>query len=76
MNTTLIYDYPVALDSKTTCIEFCIERLQQGQSTHVVTLNPEILMAAKQLPNYAAIVHKAQLKIPDGIEGIKGFFQV
>ncbi|HHP7232765.1 MAG TPA: WecB/TagA/CpsF family glycosyltransferase [Xenococcaceae cyanobacterium] len=41
-------------------------RLNQGIGTHVVTLNAEMAMLARQEPNFAQIISQAELVIPDG----------
>lgn len=52
----LIDDYTLWLKS----------RLQEGIGTHVVTLNAEMSMLAETHPTLAAIIHQADLVIPDG----------
>lgn len=41
-------------------------RLQQGLGSHVVTLNSEMVIQAERNEALAAIIHKAELVIPDG----------
>lgn len=41
-------------------------RIQNGQGTHVVTLNAEMTMQARQNPDLAAIINQAELVVPDG----------
>ncbi len=43
-----------------------VEQLQQGQSLHVVTLNAEMAMLARQEPPLAQLIQQADLVIPDG----------
>jgi N-acetylglucosaminyldiphosphoundecaprenol N-acetyl-beta-D-mannosaminyltransferase len=43
-----------------------LEQVQQQRGTHVVTLNAEMAMQAEQNPDLAAVIHKAELVIPDG----------
>ncbi|MCT7949098.1 WecB/TagA/CpsF family glycosyltransferase [Ancylothrix sp. C2] len=52
----LLQDYPTWL----------IQRLQQGKGSHVVTLNAEMTMQAKENPDLAAAINQAELVIPDG----------
>ncbi len=56
MPVDLLEDYPQCL----------AERLAQGLGTHVVTLNAEMTMQAQVEPELAAILHQADLVIPDG----------
>ncbi|MEY2976105.1 MAG: WecB/TagA/CpsF family glycosyltransferase [Prochlorotrichaceae cyanobacterium] len=42
------------------------QRVQTGQSTHVVTLNAEMAMQAQSNPELAQCIHQADLSIPDG----------
>uniref|UniRef100_B8HP15 Glycosyl transferase, WecB/TagA/CpsF family n=1 Tax=Cyanothece sp. (strain PCC 7425 / ATCC 29141) TaxID=395961 RepID=B8HP15_CYAP4 len=42
------------------------DRLAQGQGTHVVTLNTEMIMQAETTPELAKVIHQAELVIPDG----------
>jgi len=53
----LLSDYPAWL----------LQRMQQGQGAHVVTLNAEMAMQAEKEPPLAAIIRQADLVIPDGI---------
>ncbi|MGF1496635.1 MAG: WecB/TagA/CpsF family glycosyltransferase [Elainellaceae cyanobacterium] len=43
-----------------------VSRLRHGQGTHVVTLNAEMAMQAEKNPALAAIIHQAELVVPDG----------
>jgi len=47
-------------------IGWLAHRLDQGRSTHVVTLNAEMSMQADQNPDLAVSIHQADLVIPDG----------
>ncbi len=51
------------LDNYTTWL---VDRMQQGQGVQVVTLNAEMAMQAEQSPELGAIIHQAELVIPDG----------
>lgn len=53
-------------------IEKCEEMLNGDTSNLVVTPNPEIVMKAKDDPEYKEILNNASLVIPDGIGIIKG----
>jgi N-acetylglucosaminyldiphosphoundecaprenol N-acetyl-beta-D-mannosaminyltransferase len=52
----LLQDYPTWL----------IQRLQQGRGTHIVTLNAEMTIQAKENPDLAEAINQAELVIPDG----------
>ncbi|MCU0567754.1 MAG: WecB/TagA/CpsF family glycosyltransferase [Oculatellaceae cyanobacterium Prado106] len=43
-----------------------LTQLRQGQGVHVVTLNAEMAMQAEQNADLAAVIHRAELVIPDG----------
>ena len=43
-----------------------LERLQQGEGTHVVTLNAEMTMQAERSTSLAKVIQSAELVIPDG----------
>ncbi len=43
-----------------------VARLNQGQGSHIVTLNAEMTMEAKANPQLAAAIRQADLIIPDG----------
>ena len=40
--------------------------LASGQSAHVVTINPEIVMRARRDPEYGALLERTRLNVPDG----------
>lgn len=47
-------------------IQWLSDRLEQGQSTHVVTLNAEMVMQAQKNPDLAQVIQHADLVVPDG----------
>ncbi len=47
-------------------VPWSIERLKSGIGTHIVTMNAEIVMQAKQNPELAQIIQQADLVTPDG----------
>ena len=53
-------------------VEKCEKMLEGSSSNLIVTPNPEIVMKAKNDPEYKEILNKASLVIPDGIGIIKG----
>lgn len=50
-----------------TAIERLGERISRGEQTVVVTANPEILLEAKRSPKYWETLHRADLRLVDGI---------
>ncbi|HLO89187.1 MAG TPA: WecB/TagA/CpsF family glycosyltransferase [Nostocaceae cyanobacterium] len=46
--------------------DWLLERLQQHQGTHTVTLNAEMTMQAERNPHLAEVIRNADLVIPDG----------
>lgn len=49
-----------------------ITRIKQKKKTSIVTANPEIVMYAKEHPNYMRILKNNDYVVPDGIGIIKG----
>jgi len=43
------------------------DRLKEGRKTHVLTLNPEMLMLARKDPEFMAVAKEADIITPDGI---------
>lgn len=64
LKTFLVLGSPVHLLSNYT--QWLVDRMQQGQGVQVVTLNAEMAMQAEQIPELGAIIHQAELVIPDG----------
>lgn len=61
---------PVTLDDACARIEQAIQRARADDAyvpMHVVTANPEIVMAARRYPAFADALRRAQLVLPDGI---------
>ncbi len=56
----------VAVDLLDDYVNALVQRILQGQGAHVVTLNAEMTMQAKDNPKLAQIIEKAELVIPDG----------
>jgi N-acetylglucosaminyldiphosphoundecaprenol N-acetyl-beta-D-mannosaminyltransferase len=46
--------------------EWLSQRLQINESTHVVTINAEMTMQARQNPELAKVIQQAELVVPDG----------
>ena len=51
-------------------LNFCIDRINAHQNTHVITLNPEMVVNSKKNIRFSNIINNADLNIPDGV-GIK-----
>lgn len=47
-------------------LAWLMQQLQHQQGVHVVTLNAEMAMQAEANPDLAAVIHRAELVIPDG----------
>lgn len=47
-------------------LAWLMQQLQHQQGVHVVTLNAEMAMQAEANPELAAVIHQAELVIPDG----------
>ncbi|MBD2151820.1 WecB/TagA/CpsF family glycosyltransferase [Pseudanabaena sp. FACHB-1277] len=47
-------------------VAWLVERLQARQGTHVVTINAEMTMQARQNPALARVIQSAELVVPDG----------
>jgi len=66
MNKAFVLDYPVALDPKEDLLASLRQNLASGHHQHVVTLNPEMLMAGEQNSRLEKILKSADLILPDG----------
>lgn len=67
MKSVSFWGYELSLDAKADCVQKLFSALNQGQSQHVVTLNPEMILAAEKDPAFAQVLQNATLRIPDGI---------
>ncbi|PZU99273.1 MAG: glycosyltransferase [Pseudanabaena sp.] len=47
-------------------VDWLANRLKENQGAHVVTLNAEMTMQARQNQELANVIHKAELVVPDG----------
>ena len=59
-----VLDLPVHLSDNYE--NWIIHRLDQGLSTHIVTMNSEMVMMTKKNPDLTQIIQKADLVVPDG----------
>lgn len=64
MKTFPVLDLPVHLSNNYE--HWIINRLDQGLSTHIVTMNSEMVMMAQNNSELAQIIQKADLVVPDG----------
>ena len=64
MKTFSVLDLPIHLSNDYE--NWIINRLDQGISTHVVTMNSEMAMMAQEDSELAHIIKKADLVVPDG----------
>ena len=48
-------------------LQWLISRMEQGHTTHVVTLNPEMVMASRERPELASLIRSADLLVADGV---------
>ena len=60
-----VLGYPVDLVTKEEALDFAENHMKEDKGLHVVTINPEIILAAEKNPELDAIVKKAELIIPD-----------
>lgn len=65
MKRACVLSYPVDLASKNEAIEFTENFIASGKRMHIVTINPEIILAAEKNPKLDAIIREAELIIPD-----------
>jgi len=59
-----VLDMPVHIHED--YVAWLVERLQARQGTHVVTINAEMTMQARQNPALARVIQSAELVVPDG----------
>jgi len=60
-----VLGYPVDLVTKEEALNFAENCMEAGNGLHVVTINPEIILAAEKNPELDIIIKKAELIIPD-----------
>jgi len=60
-----VLGYPVDLVTKEEALAFAESSMEKETGLHVVTINPEIILAAEKNPELDAIIKKAELIIPD-----------
>jgi N-acetylglucosaminyldiphosphoundecaprenol N-acetyl-beta-D-mannosaminyltransferase len=64
---------PVHLPSEP--VNWLLQRQAQGQGSHVITLNSEMVMLARETPELATVIKQAELVVPDGA-GIVLYFRL
>ena len=67
MITATILGLPIQAPSVEELQTLLTTFLHDGKSHHIVTLNPEYVVAAQKLPRLADIIRTASLVVPDGI---------
>lgn len=60
-----VLSYPVDLYTKEEALDFAENYIKSAKNLHVVTINPEIILAAEKNPELDSIIKKAGLIIPD-----------
>jgi N-acetylglucosaminyldiphosphoundecaprenol N-acetyl-beta-D-mannosaminyltransferase len=66
-NFATIEDIKISIDSMDESVQVVKSSLQEKKPLRVVTINPEILIAALQEPEFMSSIQKADLIVPDGI---------
>lgn len=51
-------------------VDFCLQRIANGENTHVITINPEMIMHSQGNTEFADVINTSDLNVPDGV-GIK-----
>ena len=70
METAKIQGFKINLLKYTEALDFVKTSLDNGESIQIVTINPEMIEAAKKNPDFANVLKYAELVVPDGV-GIK-----
>lgn len=68
--TVKLLDFPVDTFNYDDALNYAKELLDYSKSSHIVTINPEIIQSAKKNSHLAEILKESELVVPDGI-GIK-----
>jgi len=64
--TVPLYGIPFSTMSMDETVEYLTKAIENKRQTHVITANPIMIMAALENANYAAMMKKADLIVPDG----------
>lgn len=70
MNTAYIQGFKVNLLKYNEALDFVKTSLDNGENVQIVTINPEMIEAAKKNPEFANVLKYSELVVPDGV-GIK-----
>ncbi len=70
MKNAKLQNHRIDLVSSEDALNFCLDRIKNGQNTHVVTINPEMIVSTKANRRFSNIINNADLNIADGV-GIK-----
>ena len=70
MKNAKLQNHRIDLVNFEEAISFCLDRIKNGQNTHVVTVNPEMIVNTKKNRRFSNIINNADLNIADGV-GIK-----
>ncbi|RIX51063.1 glycosyltransferase [Paenibacillus nanensis] len=64
--TVPIFGIPFSKLSMDETVSYLTEAIEEGRLTHVITANPIMVMAALDNPEFARVLKKADLIVPDG----------
>jgi N-acetylglucosaminyldiphosphoundecaprenol N-acetyl-beta-D-mannosaminyltransferase len=67
LRTAEVMGFPVATGAREEILQWLLRRLAARQSTHVVTLNPEMVLLDRRGGPGAEFLHRADLYVADGI---------
>jgi N-acetylglucosaminyldiphosphoundecaprenol N-acetyl-beta-D-mannosaminyltransferase len=67
MHRAALLGYDVCTAGSETIVGWLLERLAARGATHIVTLNPEIVVRSRQSPELQRVIVSADLVLPDGI---------
>lgn len=67
MNASTIFNIPINDLSREQVFQRVDDALHSNRAEWIVTLNPEILLHAHRHSEYAAVLKKATIRIPDGV---------
>ena len=70
MKNAKLQNHRIDLINSEDALNFCLDRIKNGQNTHVVTINPEMIVSTKANRRFSNIINNADLNIADGV-GIK-----
>lgn len=70
MKNAKLQNHRIDLINSEEALNFCLDRIKNGQNTHVVTINPEMIVNTKANRRFSNIINNADLNIADGV-GIK-----